>query len=723
MFKIGIFKYGWLLVFALLATGSVLPASAQTEPTAVVVPPEVLQQAIAAEAANGRDVHVRSAGVRADFTLNSNGDTVDAAPGNGTCADAGALCTLRAAVMEANALGGTHTITVPAGYFIFLTLGVADNDNADSGDLDIYADITITGQAGTQPRIRSTVGDRIFHVINASAKLSLVNLMLHQSGGPTISGGAVFVVDGGFSADLLSVYSNTGYIGGGITIAGTSAFSISRSTIAYNTGYANGGGMNLQIGATGTIVNSSIFANLAPMINSTNYPGAGLFVYGPANVQVIHTTITQNYSAFYGGGFSGINTTASPAPVTFSNSIISGNSTGYAAPDCYLFVSANPTIAFTDMNFIGEIGPNCPVGGDPAVTVTEVGFGPLTNTAHPMVIPLSLGSVAINAAPTCPAILGGIDQMGNPRPAGPACDLGAYELPAGKSATLDVSLPGGPPLSSFTITVNDLDLVALSTIDVQAVTRNTLYPDSETITLTETAPGSGEFAALVVLGAAPATANNGTIEAGLGHEVAVSYYDAVTADADAVTLEATYAVASLPAANLLTNGDFELGASDWTVVATNGDKVKSQNPFDGLKAFKFKGGAGKLTASLSQTVLNPAVADGDTLYAQAMISSGPAASGKMLLNIKTSAGRQVKASVVYAKNGAYALHFIQVPLILDSGETVTKTILRFTDASQSGKVYVDAVSLSVQVPNDPRANSRSGVMPPPPQPDGFRGQN
>ncbi|MBK8138603.1 MAG: right-handed parallel beta-helix repeat-containing protein [Chloroflexi bacterium] len=527
---------------------------------------------------------------------------------------------------------------------------------------------------------------------------------------------------GEFYADQINVTSNTGAAGGGIALAGT-IFEIRNSTFMDNTGHGNGGALNIQNGSTGAIINTSIFGNHSVVTGSSFYPGGGLFVYGPADVDLIHSTITGNHNSAYGGGLSVYNTSAPTAPLTITNSVVSGNGTNFAAPDCYLFPSTNPKVAFAGMTMFGEIDQYCAVGGDPAVTIGEVDLGPLTGAYIGFAIPLANGSAAINAAPSCPAELLGVDQAGEVRPVGPACDLGAMEHFAGKSGTLDVSPTSGEPLSSFTITVNDLDLVAVSTIDVQAITRNTLYPDSETITLTETAPGSGEFTALVLLGAVLATPNNGTIEAGLGHEVAVSYYDTVTADADDATLEAAYTVAALPAANLLTNGDFELGPSSWTIVATNGDKVKSQNPFDGLKAFKFKGGAGKLPASLSQTVLNPAVANGNTLYAQAMISSGPAASGKMLLNIKTSSGRQVKASVVYAKNGAYALHFIQVPLVLDSGETVIKALLRFTDASQSGKVHVDAVSLSVQVPNDPRASSRSGVMLPPPQPDGFRGQN
>ena len=38
----------------------------------------------------------------ATFTVNSTVDSVDASPGNGTCADSLNRCTLRAAIMESN---------------------------------------------------------------------------------------------------------------------------------------------------------------------------------------------------------------------------------------------------------------------------------------------------------------------------------------------------------------------------------------------------------------------------------------------------------------------------------------------------------------------------------------------------------------------------------------------------------------------------------------------
>jgi hypothetical protein len=49
------------------------------------------------------------------FSVDASADAVDAAPGDGVRAAASSLCTLCAAVMEANALAGADTIQLPAG--------------------------------------------------------------------------------------------------------------------------------------------------------------------------------------------------------------------------------------------------------------------------------------------------------------------------------------------------------------------------------------------------------------------------------------------------------------------------------------------------------------------------------------------------------------------------------------------------------------------------------
>ena len=46
------------------------------------------------------------------FVVDAAVDVVDAVPGDGACATAAGLCTLRAAVQEANASPGAHTIVL-----------------------------------------------------------------------------------------------------------------------------------------------------------------------------------------------------------------------------------------------------------------------------------------------------------------------------------------------------------------------------------------------------------------------------------------------------------------------------------------------------------------------------------------------------------------------------------------------------------------------------------
>ncbi|MCY2987411.1 MAG: proprotein convertase P-domain-containing protein, partial [Planctomycetota bacterium] len=96
------------------------------------------------------------------FRVNSFEDTVDENPGNAASLDANGKSTLRAAVMEANALPGPNTIFLPAGDFHLSRAG-AEEDLAATGDLDIRDDLTLIG-AGARPALEPQyvdIGDAI----------------------------------------------------------------------------------------------------------------------------------------------------------------------------------------------------------------------------------------------------------------------------------------------------------------------------------------------------------------------------------------------------------------------------------------------------------------------------------------------------------------------------------------------------------------------------------
>src|SRR5205085_5140166 len=64
---------------------------------------------------------------------------------DGTGACSGSSCpSLRAAVLASNNTGGPNTINVPAGHYT-LTLTPTGSDDATTGDLNIFTDVTIKG--------------------------------------------------------------------------------------------------------------------------------------------------------------------------------------------------------------------------------------------------------------------------------------------------------------------------------------------------------------------------------------------------------------------------------------------------------------------------------------------------------------------------------------------------------------------------------------------------
>lgn len=245
----------------------------------------------------------------AGFVVNSTGDTVDASLGNGVCADAANVCTLRAAVMEANALAGADTISLPAGTFTLSRSG--SDDNASNGDLDVTGPLTLNGnsQVGTIIQAGTTNSNGIdkifsFNPVGASAgfAVTLTNLTLRFGRNP-------------------ETYANNNGFGGCLDFdAGTNAATPGSLTISNvlvtdcSTTDADGGGMALFLNKGGTInfTNVTVQNNRAGTnSNATSGLGGGIFwgttdTGNTVNVTIRNSTIANNQAlggAKQGGGF------------------------------------------------------------------------------------------------------------------------------------------------------------------------------------------------------------------------------------------------------------------------------------------------------------------------------------------------------------------------------------------------------------------------------------
>ena len=264
----------------------------------------------------------------AAFTINSTIDAVDAAPGNGVCATAGSVCTLRAALQEANALAGDDTVIVPSGTYTLTIAGINENAAA-TGDLDLTSNITLTGAGAATTIINGGWIDRVLHVTGVfTVNISGLTITHGNSsgGGLRNDGGALTIADsvisdnnsgaaaGGVlnSGTLALVHStifdnNAGTDAGGISSSGV--LTITTSTFDSNNAGADAGG----IASSGvlTITNSTFTSNNA------GADGGGIFNSG--NVKIVNTTFYTNNASSGGGIYS------SGGVVTATTSAFSGN--------------------------------------------------------------------------------------------------------------------------------------------------------------------------------------------------------------------------------------------------------------------------------------------------------------------------------------------------------------------------------------------------------------
>ncbi len=133
--------------------------------------------------------------VATTFTVNTTLDAVDSAPGNGVCATAlsGSPCSLRAAIMEANAYANTilngeelpDIINLNDGVYRLTIPGTQENLSA-SGDLDITDHLTINGNASDRNAVvidASGASDRVMHILSESKVINIELNYLSITGG------------------------------------------------------------------------------------------------------------------------------------------------------------------------------------------------------------------------------------------------------------------------------------------------------------------------------------------------------------------------------------------------------------------------------------------------------------------------------------------------------------------------------------------------------------
>ncbi len=244
----------------------------------------------------------------ATFVVDTVVDAVDASPGDGVCATAGAACSLRAAIQETRALAGADTITLPAGTYD-LTIAGQNEDAALRGDLDIVGPLTLSG-AGAATTIVDAHGlDRAFEVRGGGVSLGALTIR----GGDSIACGGGLRNVGALTIDDAIVSGNNAVRGGGICNdpgpGATATLALTNVTVTGNFAQEGGGIANQTHSdinfpfnhgtATISLVQSLVAANAA------TGSGGGLLIHadlGLADVDSVGSTIRDNEAGVDGGG-------------------------------------------------------------------------------------------------------------------------------------------------------------------------------------------------------------------------------------------------------------------------------------------------------------------------------------------------------------------------------------------------------------------------------------
>lgn len=313
----------------------------------------------------------------ATLTVNTSNDVI-AADG---------MCSLREAIINANNNNNTGSADCIAGQSalpdviqfdeainsspIVLSLTGIDENDAETGDLDISESLIINGNgASAETVIDGNETDRVFEILN-SAEVQLLNLTVTNGGSVTsgagiyVSSGRLAMQDARVSSNLIEVNAGSGSgagiyslgnlfltrvgihgneidasetdtvfgYGAGIYVGNGGTLSLITSIVEDNlittvNGSAQGGGLYVYPNAgASTGVSSSIFSGNQVTVNGTGGASGGAIYHRAGELGISRGVFVNNRvtktssggSSATGGGIAAI------APLSMSNSTISGN--------------------------------------------------------------------------------------------------------------------------------------------------------------------------------------------------------------------------------------------------------------------------------------------------------------------------------------------------------------------------------------------------------------
>ena len=221
------------------------------------------------------------------YTVTKTDDTDD-----GVCSVGD--CSLREAVLNANACPGTQVINLPAGGYT-LTIDGDNEDLGETGDLDVTDDLIINGTGA--PSIHGAI-ERSFHIHNGvTAEFNAIWL---ADGDAIIGGGLINEGDltlNGFTCNYNSVSIPPDAMGDarGGCIFNTSNLTIQGGQFLSNTAGYGGAIYNFE-NATATLENINFIANEA------EFNGGALWNGADAEITLTWSTLDSNIAGLDGGG-------------------------------------------------------------------------------------------------------------------------------------------------------------------------------------------------------------------------------------------------------------------------------------------------------------------------------------------------------------------------------------------------------------------------------------